>query len=356
MVRQSIRIFGNMVQPGIHKSERSKEEFIKRSVHILKSLQHTTGLFSASKKSVNTGYDLAWIRDNVYISLGLEAVNDLESLRRLYHALFDILLKHEYKIDHAISKKPKHAFQYIHARYHPLTKEEIEDSWGNKQNDAIGALLFKVGDLEEKGIKILRDKNDKGILQKLVHYLQSIEYWHDKDNGMWEENDEVHASSIGACAAGLKKVSKIVDVPANLIEKGMDSLNKILPRESKTKDTDMALLSLIYPYNIVNEMQRDEILHNIEKILLKQNGVIRYVGDKYYNKDGEAEWTMGLSWLAIIYKDMGIEGKYKFFVNKAIEAMNEKHELPELYFANSNKHNENSPLGWSQSLFLVSII
>lgn len=345
-----------MAQQGIHKSEGGREEFIKKSVHILKSLQHHTGLFSASKKNVNTGYDLAWIRDNIYISFGLDAVNDLESLRHLYHALFDILLKHEYKIDHAISKKPKHAFQYIHARYHQLTKEEIADAWGNKQNDAIGALLFKVGDLEEKGIRVLRDENDRGILQKLVHYLQSIEYWHDKDNGMWEENDEVHASSIGACAAGLKKISEIVDVPADLIEKGMDSLNKILPRESKTKDADMALLSLIYPYNIVNEKQRDEILHNVEKKLLRGRGVIRYVWDKYYNKNGEAEWTMGLSWLAIIYKNMGLEDKHKFFVNKVVEAMNEKHELPELYFANSKEHNENSPLGWSQALFLVSVL
>ncbi len=335
--------------------ETGKEELIKNSIHLIKSLQHPTGLFSASKKTVDTGYDLTWIRDNVYISFGLEAINDIESLKRLFAALLDVLLKHEYKIGHAIEKKPKHAFQYIHARYHPLTLNEIDEPWGNKQNDAIGALLFKAGDLEEKGIKILRDENNIRIMQKLVHYLKSIEYWHDKDNGMWEENDEVHASSVGACAAGLKKISKIVNVPDGLIEKGVASLNKILPRESKTKDVDMALLSLIYPYDIVNEKQRDEILHNIEKSLLKERGVIRYEGDKYYFKDGEAEWTMGLSWLAIIYKNMGNEEKYRFYVNKAIEAMNEKGELPELYFANSNEHNENSPLGWSQALFLVSV-
>ena len=341
---------------GIYNSEADKEELIKNSIHLIKSLQHSTGLFSASKKTVNTGYDLAWIRDNAYISFGLEAINDTESLNNLFAALLNVLLKHEYKIEHAIEKKPKHAFQYIHARYHPLTFNEIDEPWGNKQNDAIGALLFRIADLKEKGINVLRDENDTKIMQKLVHYLKSIEYWHDKDNGMWEENDEVHASSIGACVAGLRKISKIVDVPNELIEKGIDSLNKILPGESKTKDVDMALLSLIYPYNIVNEKKRDEILHNIEKSLLKERGVIRYEGDKYYYKDGEAEWTMGLSWLAIIYKNIGNEEKYRFFVNKSIEAMNEKGELPELYLANSNEHNENSPLGWSQALFLVSIL
>jgi phosphorylase kinase alpha/beta subunit len=45
-------------------------------------------------------------------------------------------------------------------------------------------LLFKIGDLERKGIKIVRNQHDFRIIQKLVHYLASIEYWHDEDNGV----------------------------------------------------------------------------------------------------------------------------------------------------------------------------
>src|SRR3989338_1559502 len=226
------------------------QDLKNKSIEIIKKLQHPTGLFSASKKNVATGYDLAWIRDNAYVSLGLEAVDDIDSARRIYWALLDILLRYEYKIDHAIQKRPEHAFQYIHARYNPLTLHEIHGHWGNRQNDAVGALIFKIGDLQEKGINVLRDENDARILQKLVYYLESIEYWHDKDNGMWEENEEVHASSVGACVAGLKKASKIVFVPQEIVKKGLSTLNKLLPRESKAKDVDMALLSLIYPYNI----------------------------------------------------------------------------------------------------------
>jgi len=40
------------------------------------------------------------------------------------------------------------------------------------------------------------------ILVKLVQYLESIRYWEDKGHGMWEEKEEVQASSIGACLAG----------------------------------------------------------------------------------------------------------------------------------------------------------
>lgn len=33
----------------------------------------------------------------------------------------------------------------------------------------------------------------------------------------------------------------------------------------------------------------DIIINNINTYLLKENGVIRYLGDKYYNINGEAE-------------------------------------------------------------------
>src|SRR3989338_2672076 len=264
---------------------------LNQSINILKQMQYPTGLFAASRMTVKTGYNLAWIRDNVYTTIGLEAAHKYSIVKKTIRALLDILLKHEYKVDYAIKEKPKHHFQYIHARYDPISMEEIWEQWGNKQNDAIGALLFRIGDLEEKGIRIIRNKNDLRILKKLVQYLESIEYWHDKDNGMWEENEEVHASSIGACAAGLKKISKVVEVPKDLIKKGEEALNKLLPKESKTKEVDMALLSLIYPYNIATKKQRDIILKNVEEKLVKEKGVIRYIGDRYHYRNGEAQWT-----------------------------------------------------------------
>ena len=328
---------------------------IQKSIKILEKLQYPSGLFAASEMNVNTGYNLAWIRDNIYTAIGLEAAQKYGSVQKALRALLDVILKHEYKIDWAIKEKPNHAYQYIHARYDPITMEEIWEQWGNKQNDAVGALLFKVGDLEQKGIKIIRNEKDIRILQKLVKYLESIEYWHDKDNGVWEENEEVHASSVGACVAGLKKINKIVDVPSDLIIRGEESLNNLLPRESETKEVDMALLSLIYPYNVVSEEQRDAILKNVEEKLLKEKGVLRYIGDKYYYRNGEAMWTNGLPWLAIIYKQLNKPDKYAFYMRKTMEAMNEKDELPELYYADGNGYNENCPLAWSQALFVASL-
>lgn len=325
------------------------------SVAILRKLQHKTGLYSASKLNVTTGYNKAWIRDNIYEALGIESVNDYESVKKTYRALLDVLRKHEYKINWAINNKPDAGYKYIHARYHPITFDEFHEEWGNKQNDAVGLFLFKIGDLEKKGISILRDTKDFIIIQKLVNYLASIEYWRDPDNGIWEETEELHSSSIGACVAGLKAVKDLVIVPSWLIRAGEKALDKLLPNESPKKKVDLALLSLIYPYNVVNSRQKKEILKNIEKYLVKARGVIRYIGDKYYNRNGEPEWTMGFPWLAKIYKDFGNEEKHKYYMEKTHEVMNNRGELPELYFANSEEHNENSPLGWSQAMYLVAV-
>ncbi len=338
------------------------EKLIKQHLKILKGLQYESGLFAASKKGIETGYDKAWLRDNFYECLAFEVLEDWDTVQKTYRAILNILKKHEYKIDHAISKKPEHTHQYIHPRYHPETFDEYWEEWGNKQNDSIGCILFKIGELEKirKGM-IVTDDDDRRVLQKLVWYLSTLEYWHDLDSGMWEENQEIHASSVGACVAGLKMARHIdgIDVPNDLIALGEQILRAIMPRESEQKFVDLALLSLIWPYDVLTAEETALVLDNVEYHLLRERGVIRYKGDHYYNKnpDGwseEAEWTFGLCWLAIIYEQLGDHEKASAFVERARAAMTKK-GLPELYFSNSTKYNDNTPLGWSESLFIVAL-
>ena len=150
-----------------------------------------------------------------------------------------------------------------------------------------------------------------------------------------------------------------IEVPYQLVRRGQRALQTLLPRESKRKFVDLALLSLVWPYEVVNEDERTTILENIEYHLRRERGVIRYKGDRYYNKnvDGiseEAEWTFGLSWLAIIYEKMGDHQKAQELINELI-AIDTPEGMPELYFSNSAEYNENTPLGWSESLFIVSL-
>ena len=338
------------------------KKLIKEHLEVLEGLQYDSGLFAASKKGIGTGYDKAWLRDNFYECLAFEALGDYDTVWRTYRAVLDIFKKHEYKMDYAIAKKPENTHEFIHARYNPETFEEYWEEWGNKQNDSIGCILYKLGQLEEiRAGFIVSDEDDRRVVQKLVSYLGTLEYWQDEDSGMWEENQEIHASSVGACVAGLKMAKNIrgINVPDELIENGKNALAFMLPRESKKKFVDLALLSLIWPYEVVSKDMAKIIVANIEYHLLRGRGVIRYKGDQYFNanEDGiseEAEWTFGLSWLAIIHRKLGNKQKAMEYLELAKKTVTEV-GIPELYFSNSEKFNENTPLGWSESLFIVAL-
>lgn len=337
-------------------------KLIRQHTRILRGLQTGSGLFLASPGEGVTGYDKAWLRDNFYECLAFEVLEDWPVVHKTYKAILDIFLRHEDKIDWAIQNKPEESWQYIHARFHPETFDEFWESWGNKQNDAVGCILFKVAQLENKGQHILANENYKRIVQKLVDYLIKLEYWHDPDSGIWEEDEEVHASSIGAALAGLTEVGKLsfIDVPKDSLLHGRRALNDILPRESSRKFADLALLTLIYPYNIVSKAQAKTILHNVEYHLLRNKGVIRYKGDQYYNNnpDGfseEAEWTFGLSYLSLIYHQLGDHKKAHEYLEKALGTITKEGTAPELYYSHTEKPNENNPLGWSESMFIVAL-
>jgi phosphorylase kinase alpha/beta subunit len=325
-------------------------------------LKTKSGLFLASKKGVSTGYDKSWLRDNFYETIAFEVIGDWKTIEKTYDAILKIFLKYEEKIDWAIKEKPKESYKRIHARFHPETFNEFWEEWGNKQNDTIGAILYRIGELEiNQKRSILKTPDHIRIVNKLVRYLESIEYWKDPDSGVWEEDEELHASSVGACVAGLRSISRIsqIEVPKVLIKKGEDSLQNLLPRESQRKFVDLALLSLIWPYNIISDDQKRTIIDNVEYHLLRERGVIRYKGDHYFNKNTdrvseEAEWTFGLAWLAIIYEKMGNVEKAKELIKNLI-AIDTPEGLPELYFSNSPEYNENTPLGWSESLFIVAL-
>lgn len=334
---------------------------IETHLNTLKGLQAESGLFLASAQEVSTGYNKAWLRDNFYTALAFEARGEWEAVMRVWRAILTILKKHEFKITNATRERPRASWQYIHARYHPETFEEFWEEWGNKQNDAVGAIIFKLADLELMGHGVLESDEDRTLLQKLISYVEAIEYWHDPDSGMWEEGEEIHASSVGAVLAGLERAKQLpfITVPDYLIVEGGATLERLLPRESEHKFCDLALLSLLWPYRIVSPQNASLILKNIEYHFTRRHGVIRYKNDRYYNAnpDGwseEAEWTFGFPWLSIIYAERGERDRAAEYLHKASSCLTFDGKLPELYYSNSERPNENIPLAWSESLYVVA--
>ena len=336
---------------------------IKQHLKELKKLQKPSGVFTASAHDVHTGYDKAWLRDNYFMLLGFLETGDIEIVQVTAKALLQVFIKHKDKINWAIEHKPYETWQYIHARFHPETFGEYWEEWGNRQNDAVGEVLDLICLLELRGSGVVETDEEREMVQKIIDYLVRIEYWHDPDNGIWEEALEVHASSVAACVAALKKAKQIswLTVPEGIVERGEASLRKLLPRESEGKFADLALLTILYPFHEATEEEATEILRNVEYHLTRDKGVIRYKNDRYYNNnkyDGhseEAEWCMGLSWLAIIYAERGDPGKAEFYLERARETITGDGKIPELYYSHTDKPNDNTPLGWAESMYIVAL-
>jgi len=335
---------------------------IKKHLDVVRSLQKSSGVFTASAHDVATGYDKAWLRDIYFMTLGFLETGELPVVQKAAKALLTIFVKHKDKINWAIENKPHEAWQYIHARFHPESFEEYWEEWGNSQNDAVGEVLNILIELEIRGAGVIETDDERAMVQKIIDYLVAIEYWHDDDNGIWEENMEVHASSIGSCIAALKKAATQdwLIVPETAITLGEQALRELLPRESLSKFADLALLTLIYPFAVTTEDETKEILSNVEYHLVKDKGVIRYKLDRYYNDnaDGyseEAEWCFGLSWLAIIYADRGDREKAYYYLRRAEKTVTPSGLIPELYYSHTDKANENTPLGWAESMYVVAL-
>lgn len=317
----------------------------------------------------SSDYHYVWLRDSFYEVRPL-LHKDPERYIQTYHTILDMLRKYRWKIEHHTHVKPIEMWEYIHARFDAQTLDELPVPWGHAQHDAVGAILFGIAEGIEAGHPILRDDEDREIIRLVVEYLGCSEYWHDKDNGMWEENREVHSSSVGAVLAALTKLRDLgmVDVNPEWIQKGEDSLKNLLPWESPSKPADLAQLSLIYPYRIVDDAMAKEIIKRVEALLLRERGVLRYEGDSYYSTHPsqsrdldwheytgtEAEWTMGLPWLALAHLSLGNNEQAKAYIERTEQVMLPDGGLPELYFSHSPEFGPNTPLGWSNAMHIMA--
>lgn len=335
---------------------------LKQSYAVLEPLflEHGMALASTSRD-----YSQVWLRDTFYEVLPFF---DTERYVKAYHRILDLFREYEWKLDIHNKQKPIHQHEFIHAKYDAHTVREINEPWGHHQLDAIGAILFGIAKGMKAGKPIIRDTKDKEIVQKLVGYLICVEYWDSPDNGMWEEWREIHSSSVGACVAGLQAVKDIVYVPDEIIAKGYDTLANLFPAESNDRPADLAQLSLIYPYNILLPHEAKLIVKRVETLLLRERGVIRYLGDSYYATNEyegrhhpltyyygyEAEWTFGLPWLALCHLRLGNVEKAEEYIKRTEGVMMEDGSLPELYFGGTATPNKNCPLGWSNALYILA--
>jgi len=318
-------------------------------------MRNDRGVFIAAP---HVHYDACWIRDQLYCTLSYLYTKDHLLFAQGMHVVFDILHKHRGKVESVVGNLPTDSNGFIHAKVKADTLEEFEPQWGHHQVDAIGLFLFMVALAKERGVKIFRNTDDRDLIQLLVFYLAAVRYWEIPDNGMWEEALDVHTSSVGAAVAGLKKIqnNNVVFVPQALIEQGESALQNILPNEclQEDRDVDMAQLSLIWPYNVVTNFTRDEVLRRVEEKLVQKNGLNRYWGDEYYCSDNgvSAEWPMGFFWLSIIYANISEKEKAHYWFKRGKDTITEEGYIPEAY--QNDKPNDHTPLAWAHSMAIIA--
>ena len=354
-------------------------------LNIMESLRQPNGAFMAS---VTPLYRATWWRDHLYATYAYWYLGEFKKLMEGIWLVFDYLKGtdergrkgQKRKMMRRIASPVDVPGGLIQTKCDANTLEEIttDDGWGHHQLCWIGLFLHMIADLDFKNIRLIRDGEDVEILQLLVFYLRSVEYWHKPDFGMWEECKIRHTSSIGAVTAGLGNIRKrrFVDVPDPLIQCGEEALRDILPWESRDNCghqhhrhcCDAAHLSLLWPYNvIVNPAQTDEILKRITvghqadngelHKLVQTHGLNRYWGDDYYRStEGKyrgisAEWPMFKFWISIVYSQRHEDDAAIRWFREACKTIIDSH-VPEAY--KNGKPNDQNPLAWAHAIALIA--
>lgn len=344
---------------------------IEESLTQIERCRYPSGLYSAvpADSAVRLDiYSAVWIRDTIYTLLAFEAVGDIPRLQAGIHALLDrVLLRWAYKLDwRIVDGVPAEDFEYLHPRYGPDGLEILSELWGLRQDDAIGLAVWALSRWQERFGILRNDHQDFHLIQKLIWYCDAIDVPHVPDSGIWEEEEPtraVHLSSIGAVAAGLTGAARIgvKDIPERLAMDTAGQIERMSGRESSHHDTDLALLTLVWPLGddvpIPRSGQR-QIIERVERELLGTRGVVRYQGDRYNECHGASpEWTMGLGFLSLAWNALGERDRALAYLRRLESAATGSGALPEAW-CHDPTHDGcfNSPLCWSHALHVVASV
>lgn len=270
------------------------------------------GLFPAAEVNTDTeytGYASIWVRDNIYLAHSHYVLEQTDIVTRNLSSLITYFHKFKERFEGIIEGKvdPNNVMERPHIRFNGIKLAEINQQWNHAQNDALGYFVWLYCKLAHEEL-LKPTPKDMETLALFPFYFQAIEYWQDEDSGHWEEDRKIEASSIGVVVAGLKSLNllladaeiakhcvykdmlvtkKFLD---ELISVGKTALNEILPAECiqmspKNRKYDAALLFLIYPLQIEEIENSDEILQQVINNLQGNYGIRRYLGDSFWCRD-----------------------------------------------------------------------
>ena len=267
------------------------------------------GLFPAaivSDSTQYTGYAAVWVRDNIYVAYAHYLWGEVETTLKCVRCLMQYFSQHRQRLEKIIDGEvdPDNVMQRPHVRFNGQDLTEIVQNWQHAQNDALAYFLWFYCRLISDRL-LQPSPEELEILSLFPLYFKAIAYWQDEDSGHWEENRKISASSIGVVVASLQCFKKLfteydlisdyyrsknnsisLELLDNLINKGINALEKILPAEciqpKKARRYDAALLFLIYPLNVLDDATSNCIIEDIINNLQGEYGISRYLDDSFW--------------------------------------------------------------------------
>lgn len=380
-----------------------------------------TGLLPASTAvTVHGDYTHAWVRDNVYSVLAVWALGlawrPVDAARaapldaavvKLMRGLLAAMAAQAHKVERF--KHSQHPLDALHAKFDTSSGAPVvgDADWGHLQLDATALFVLQLAQMSASGLQIVQTADEVAFVQNLVWYLAKA--WRTPDYGIWERGHkrnqglaELNASSVGMAKAALEAIDGFEPLPGvappvwvlgDDIASARDALQALLPRESESKETDAALLSIVgYPAFAVDDVAlaartRATVLDKLQgrygckrflrdghQTVLEDPHRLHYErGELQQFEHIESEWPLFFTYLlvdAALAGDAAQAQAWRVRLDGLMQQRDGQQLLPELYLvpaeavdaeraaphSQDRVPNVNLPLVWAQSLYLVGVL
>jgi hypothetical protein len=303
----------------------------------LKIAVNSRGLVQAADRELggekdSTNYDAVWLRDSLWVYLGLKSARSPQSSIVLKTMLDYLASEPQLRRLANIVGNPDLAtraggnMEVIHIRFDGRSNDFNDvivngkpQEWNHRQNDATGLfydLILRALNSGEIPVASL-NQNHLRLLTALPCYFDKLKFYQMEDAGPWEEIDRVNTSSISLVTSALENLQGILAMPSpfsrelrtaasrlnqsqclstplltRLIGGGYDRIHKQLSAggesplyplaSAKYRRADAALLNAIYPAQLKRLTYNDKLaILQIIQPLIGQVGIKRYLFDSY---------------------------------------------------------------------------
>jgi GH15 family glucan-1,4-alpha-glucosidase len=310
----------------------------RHSVDLILRLQDDSGAYPASPTfSAYRGY--SWFRDGAFIADAVSAFGAAESAGRFHDWCSRILVERAGLVGDVVAGAragtPVADERMLATRF-TFDGAEGSDEWWDFQLDGYGTWLWAVVEHAARhGESIERWRP---AIELAVDYL--VHSWERPCFDWWEEHSsQVHVSTLGCIAAGLRAAESVVDADrADACADAVARIRALIAREGMvdghlakwlgSTEVDASLASLVSPlglYPATGAAGRATIAA-LDDALAVDGGVHRYLDDTFY---GGGQWPLLSCFLGLAYADAGDPDRARALLEWAASTATPDGDVPE---------------------------